>query len=73
VGLAKPEPIHDRSPLKACAVLVVNRARAHATLPETIEVQTFPADVGVRDYRYAVVGDHTVLVGSNRQIIEVIE
>ena len=43
-----------------------------AVLPETVEVQSFPADVGVTQYRYSVVGDQTVLVDSNRRIVEVI-
>lgn len=43
-----------------------------AVLPEAVEVQSFPATVGVTNYRYAVVGDQTVLVDNNRRIIEVI-
>lgn len=43
-----------------------------AVLPEAVEIQTFPSTVGVTNYRYAVVGDQTVLVDSNRRIIEVI-
>jgi len=43
-------------------------------LPETVEIQSFPADVGVTEYRYAVVGDQTVLVEpSSRRIVEVID
>ena len=33
-----------------------------ATLPESIEVQSFPADVGVTQYRYTTIGERTVLV-----------
>ena len=44
-----------------------------AVLPETIEVQSFPADVGVTQFRYTMVGDRTVLVDNNRRIVEVIE
>ena len=44
-----------------------------AVLPESIEVETFPSDVGVTQYRYTVVGDRTVLVDNNRRIVEVIE
>jgi hypothetical protein len=44
-----------------------------AVLPEAIEVQSFPADVGVTGYRYARVGEKTVLVGSDRKIMRVIE
>jgi hypothetical protein len=43
-----------------------------AVLPEAVEVQAFPSTIGVTNYRYAVVGDQTVLVDSNRRIIEVI-
>ena len=44
-----------------------------AVLPQPVEVETLPADVGVTGYGYAVVGDRTVLVGSDRKIIRVIE
>ncbi len=44
-----------------------------AVLPESVELQTFPATVGVTQYRYAVVGDQTVLVDpGTRRIVEVI-
>ncbi len=44
-----------------------------AMLPEAIEVQSFPTTVGVTQYRYAVVGDQTVLIEpSSRRIVEVI-
>jgi hypothetical protein len=44
------------------------------TLPETVELRTFPSDVGVPQYRYVVVGERTVLVEpSTRRIIQVIE
>ena len=42
-------------------------------LPETVEVEAFVADVGVREYRYAVVGGRTVLVNSRREIVEIID
>jgi hypothetical protein len=45
-----------------------------SVLPPSIELHTFPADVGVTQYRYTVVGDRTVLVDpGSRRIIEVIE
>ncbi len=44
-----------------------------AVLPETIEVHSFPADVGVTGYRYSVLGGKTVLVGSDRKIVRVID
>ncbi len=44
-----------------------------AVLPEAVEIQSFPATVGVTQYRYAVVGDQTVLVDpGTRRIVEVI-
>lgn len=48
--------------------------RAGATLPESIEIQSFPAEVGVTRYRYVSMGDRTVLVEpGSRKIIEVID
>jgi len=45
-----------------------------ATLPPAIELQAFPDTVGVRQYRYTVIGDHTVLVEpGSRRIVEVLE
>ena len=44
-----------------------------AMLPETVGVHSFPADVGVIGYRYSVVGNKTVLVGSDRKIVRVID
>lgn len=45
-----------------------------ATLPETVEVQSFPSDVGVTNYRYVSIGGQTVLVEpGSRRIVEVIE
>jgi Protein of unknown function (DUF1236) len=44
-----------------------------AVLPETVEVHSFPADVGVTGYRYSVVGGKTVVVGSDRKIVRVID
>lgn len=45
-----------------------------ATLPAAVEVRTFPADVGVKQYSYAVIGDRTVLVEpSSRRIVQVIQ
>lgn len=44
-----------------------------AVLPSTVEVRSFPADVGVTGYSYATVGGKTVVVGSDRKIVRVIE
>jgi len=44
-----------------------------STLPEAVELRTFPTDVGVTQ-RYTVIGSRTVLVEpSTRKIIQVIE
>jgi hypothetical protein len=44
-----------------------------AVLPETVEIQSFPATVGVTQYRYAVVGDQTVLVDpGTRRIVQIV-
>jgi hypothetical protein len=44
-----------------------------AVLPQSIEVHSFPADVGVSGYSYSVVGGKTVVVGSDRKIVRVID
>jgi hypothetical protein len=44
-----------------------------AVLPESVEVRSFPADVGVSGFRYGVVGGKTVIVGSDRKIVRVID
>ncbi len=44
-----------------------------STLPESVELRTFPSDVGVTQ-RYTVIGGRTVLVEpGTRRIIEVVE
>lgn len=44
-----------------------------ATLPATVEVKSFPADVGVK-HSYTVIGDRTVLVEpGTRKIVQVIQ
>ena len=43
-----------------------------AVLPETVEVESFPSDVGVTQYRYVVFGDQTVLVEpGTRRVVEI--
>ena len=45
-----------------------------AVLPQTVQVQSFPADVGVTNYQYVVIGGQTVLVEpGTRRIVEVIQ
>ncbi len=47
--------------------------RTGAKLPETVEIQSFPATVGVTQYRYAVVGDQTVLVTNVRESVAIVQ
>jgi hypothetical protein len=43
-------------------------------LPQNIELQTFPADVGMTEYRYIVVGQNLYLVNpSDRKVVQVIQ
>lgn len=58
---------------RAVAVPSGITVRRGVTLPETIEVESFPADVGVTEYRYVTIGDQTVLVNRNREIVEIID
>jgi uncharacterized protein DUF1236 len=44
-----------------------------AVLPQAVEVESFPADVGVTGHSYAVIGGKTVIVGSDRRIVRVID
>ncbi len=45
-----------------------------ATLPADVELYTFGSDVGVKEYRYTVIGNRTVLVEpGSRRIVQVIE
>jgi Protein of unknown function (DUF1236) len=39
-----------------------SRVVAGAEIPPDIEINSFPAEVGVPDFRYAVIGDQIVLV-----------
>jgi hypothetical protein len=51
--------------------VVVSRGEV---LPEAVELQSFPAAVGVTQYCYVVVGDSLYLVNpSDRRIVQVIE
>jgi len=44
-----------------------------AVVPESVELYSFPADVGVTGYRYTVIGGKTVLVGGDRKIVRTID
>ncbi len=44
-----------------------------AVVPESVELYSFPSDVGV-NYRYSVIGDRTVVVDpGTRKVIRVVE
>lgn len=59
---------------KPKSVKVQESVAIGATLPATVELHTFPADVGVTQYRYTMVNDRAVLVEpSSRKIIQIIE
>lgn len=44
-----------------------------AVLPQTVEVYELPSDVGLTNYSYAEIGGRTVIVGSDRRVIQVID
>jgi ABC-type glycerol-3-phosphate transport system substrate-binding protein len=44
-----------------------------AVVPQSVEVHSFPADVGVTGYSYTNIGGKTVVVGSDRKIVRVID
>ncbi|MEP9378588.1 DUF1236 domain-containing protein [Aquabacter sp. CN5-332] len=45
-----------------------------ATVPQSVELYSFPSDVGVSRYRYSVIGGQTVLVEpGTRKVIQIIE
>lgn len=59
---------------RPASVKVTETVSVGSVLPSTVTLQTLPSDVGVTQYRYAVVNDKTVLVEpSSRKIIQVIE
>jgi hypothetical protein len=59
---------------RAVAVPSGFTVRVGATLPSSVELHTFPETVGVREYRYTVIGDQTVLVEpGSRRVVAVVE
>lgn len=59
---------------KPASVKVTESVTVGAALPSSVTLQTLPADVGVTQYRYAVVNDKTVLVEpSSRKVVQIIE
>lgn len=59
---------------KPASVKVTETVSVGSALPSSVELRTLPSDVGVTQYRYAIVNDKTVLVEpSSRKIIQVIE
>lgn len=59
---------------KPKAVTIKEEVRVGATLPRTVELQTFPADVGITQYRYVYLDGRVALVDpSSYQVREIIE
>ena len=59
---------------KPASVKVTESVTVGTALPSSVTLQTLPTDVGVTQYRYAVVNDKTVLVEpSSRKIVQIIE
>ncbi|HVL72302.1 MAG TPA: DUF1236 domain-containing protein [Beijerinckiaceae bacterium] len=55
-------------------VSVQEEVRVGATLPATVELRSFPGDVGIERYRYVYLGDRIALVQpDDRRIVDVIE
>lgn len=51
--------------------MVVSRG---TVLPQNVELRSFPADVGMTEYRYIVVGENLYLVSpSDRRVVQVIQ
>jgi hypothetical protein len=56
------------------SVTVREEVRVGASLPESVEIRSFPAEVGVSKYRYTVVNGRTVLVEpGSRRIVQIVE
>ncbi len=59
---------------KRPSVKVTEQLRVGSTLPGTTEIYTFPEEVGVKNYRYSVVNDRTVIIDpSTRRVIQFID
>ncbi|MDP2357012.1 MAG: DUF1236 domain-containing protein [Beijerinckiaceae bacterium] len=60
---------------KPKTVTIKEEVRVGARLPKTVELQTFPADVGIKQYRYVYLDGRVALVDPTsyevREIIEV--
>jgi len=56
------------------SVKVTETVSVGTALPSSVSLHTLPADVGITQYRFAIVNDKTVLVEpSSRKIIQIIE
>jgi hypothetical protein len=59
---------------KKPSVKIQEQVSVGTTLPGTTQLYTFPDDVGVKNYRYSIINDRTVIVDpSSRRVIQVIE
>ena len=71
---AKVKAYVVKEKVKSVAVPSGFAVQTGATLPTSVEVRTCPADVGIKQYSYAVVGERTVLVEpGSRRIVQVIQ
>jgi hypothetical protein len=59
---------------KKPSVKIQEQVSVGSTLPGTTQFYTFPDDVGVKNYRYSIINDRTVIVDpSTRRVIQIIE
>ncbi len=47
--------------------------RQGAMLPSTVRVQSFPAEMGMMQYRYVMMGNQTLLVDANGMIVDIMD
>lgn len=59
---------------RAPSVTVREEVRVGGSLPDSVEIRSFPNDVGVSTYRYSVVNGRTVLIEpGSRRIVQIVE
>lgn len=59
---------------KPASVKVTETVSVGTALPSSVTLHTLPSDVGVTQYRFAIINDKTVLVEpSTRKIVQIIE
>jgi hypothetical protein len=59
---------------KPASMKVTETVSVGTALPSSVTLHTLPSDVGVTQYRFAVINDKTVLVEpGTRKIVQIIE